>query len=385
MATDKLHGGRIAIRTGVLLLVIVIIMGSIIGFKFFIKGIIGKSMAAQASAAQVVSTMTATSQDWQIADAAVGSTRAVHGVDVTTELAGLVRSINFKSGDEVKKGAVLVQLNADSDIATLHALQAAADLSKVVLNRDKQQRAVDAIAQAQVDNDDADVKSKLAQVASQQATIDKKTIIAPFAGKLGITLVNPGQYINPGDKIVTLQSVDPIYIDFTLPQQALSNVSVGQTVTVTTDSYPGVTFDGKLTAIDPKIDTSTRNISIEATIPNAKRQLFPGMFGHVSVANGGSHKYVTLPQTAITFNAYGSTVFVANQTKGKDGKDGLTAQQVFVTTGPVRGDQVAVLKGVKDGDQVVTTGQLKLFNGAPIAVNNSIPPANDISPTPQEK
>jgi membrane fusion protein (multidrug efflux system) len=385
MATDKLHGGRIAIRTGALLLLIAVIMGGIIGFKFFIKGIISKSMAAQASTAQVVSTTLATSQDWQIQDSAVGSTRAVHGVDVTTELAGLVRDINFKSGDEVKKGAVLVQLNADADIATLHSLQAAAELSKVVLNRDKQQRAVDAIAQAQVDNDDADLKGKLAQVASQQATIDKKTIRAPFAGKLGITLVNPGQYINPGDKIVTLQSIDPIYLDFTLPQQSLSSLAVGQTVSMTTDSYPGVSFEGKLTAIDPKIDTNTRNLSIEATIPNPKRQLFPGMFGHVAIANGGSRKYVTLPQTAITFNAYGSTVFVANQTKGKDGKDGLTAQQVFVTTGPTRGDQVAILKGVKDGDQVVTTGQLKLFNGAPITVNNSIPPANDIAPTPQEK
>jgi membrane fusion protein (multidrug efflux system) len=377
--------GRIAIRTIILVGIIVVIVGGIFAFKVFVGGMMKKGMAAQASTPQVVSTVSAKSDDWQIQASAVGSTRAVHGVDVTTELAGLVRSINFKSGDEVKAGQVLVQLNTDADLATLHSLQAAADLSNVVLKRDNQQLAVDAIAQAQVDNDMADVKAKLAQVQSQQATIDKKIIRAPFAGKLGISTVNPGQYLNPGDKIVTLQSMDPIYVDFTLPQQSLSNITVGQTVTVTTDTYPGVSFEGKLTAIDPKVDTNTRNVSLEATVPNPKRQLFPGMFGHVMVANGGTQHYVTLPQTAITYNAYGSTVFVATPKKGADGKDTLSAQQVFVTTGPVRGDQVAILKGIKEGDQVVTTGQLKLYNGAPMTVDNSMPPANDPNPTPQEK
>ena len=385
MATQQMDKTKVTLRTILLVGVIVVIVGAIFGFKIFVGGMIKKGMAAQASAPQTVSTTFAKFDDWQIQASAVGSARAVHGVDITTELAGLVRDLKFKNGDEVKAGQVLVELNTDSDLATLHSLQANADLSKVVLNRDKQQLAADAIAQAQVDNDLADLKSKEAQVAAQQATLDKKIIRAPFAGKLGISTVNPGQYINPGDKIVTLQSIDPIYVDFTLPQQALSTIQIGQAVTVTTDTYPGVSFTGKLTAIDPKIDTATRNVSLEATFPNAKRQLFPGMFGHVMVANGAAQRYITLPQTAITFNAYGSTVFEAQNAKGADGKDHLTAQQVFVTTGPVRGDQVAVLKGIKEGDQVVTTGQLKLYNGASMVVDNSISPANDQNPTPQEK
>jgi membrane fusion protein (multidrug efflux system) len=385
MATQQMNKTKIAVRTIILVAIIVFIVGCIIFMKWYFGGMFMKQMAAASKAPQVVSTTIAKSADWQIQTSAVGSLRAVHGVDITTELAGLVRAIHFKSGDEVKSGQVLVELNTDADLATLHSLQANADLSKVVLNRDKQQRAVDAIAQAQVDNDDADVKSKLAQVASQQATIDKKIIRAPFPGKLGISTVNPGQYINPGDKIVTLQSIDPIYIDFTMPQQALANVRVGQVVSVTTDTYPGVTFQGKMSAIDPKIDTATRNVSLEATLPNPKEQLYPGMFGHVMVANGGEQHYITLPQTAITYNAYGSTVFVVQASKAADGKENLTAQQVFVTTGPVRGDQVAILKGLKEGDQVVTTGQLKLFNGAPMVVDNSMPPADDQNPTPQEK
>ena len=385
MATQQMDKTKVTVRTLILVGIIVFIIAAIIGMKMYFGGKYMKAAAAMAGAPQTVSTTTAKLDDWQVQASAVGSTRALHGVDITTELAGLVRELKFKSGDEVKAGQVLVLLNTDADLATLHSLQANADLSKVVLNRDKQQLAADAIAQAQVDNDLADLKSKEALVASQQATLDKKIIRAPFAGKLGISTVNPGQYINPGDKIVTLQSIDPIYVDFTMPQQALASVQIGQVVTVTTDTYPGVTFPGKLTAIDPKIDTATRNVSLEATLPNAKRQLFPGMFGHVMVANGAPQRYVTLPQTAITYNAYGSTVFIVQSNKAADGSEHLTAQQVFVTTGPVRGDQVAVLKGLKDGEQVVSTGQLKLFNGAPMVVDNSLPPANDQNPTPQEK
>ncbi len=228
--------------------------------------------------AVVVTAIKAAPQEWQPQLNAVGSLRAVRGVDVTTEIAGLVREIHFKSGDEVKAGALLVQLNADSDLAQLASLKAAADLAQVTLTRDQAQLAAQAISQAQVDSDQADLKSKRAQAASQQATIDKKTIRAPFSGRLGITLVNPGQYLNPGDKVVTLQTIDPIYIDFNLPQQQISGVSVGQTVTVSSDAYRGQGFSGKVTAIDAKVDTATRNVQIEATLPNPKKQLLPGMF-----------------------------------------------------------------------------------------------------------
>jgi membrane fusion protein (multidrug efflux system) len=335
--------------------------------------------------AVVVTAMKVASQDWQPQLNSVGSLRALRGVDVTTEIAGLVREIHFKSGDEVKAGAVLIQLNADSDLAQLASLEAAAELAQVTLTRDKVQLAAEAISQAQVDSDAADLKSKRAQAASQQATVDKKTIRAPFSGRLGITLVNPGQYLNPGDKVVTLQTIDPIYIDFNLPQQQISGVSVGQPVTVLSDAYVGQPFSGKVTAIDSKVDTGTRNVQIEATVANPKKLLMPGMFGRAAVDSGEKKTYLTLPQTAITYNPYGATVFITADKKDAKGNPQLQAQQVFITPGPTRGDQVAILKGISEGATVVTSGQLKLKNGTPLRIDNSVQPLNDQSPAPQEQ
>lgn len=335
--------------------------------------------------AVVVTAMKAVKQEWQPQLNAVGSLRAVRGVDVTTEIAGLVREIRFKSGDEVKAGAVMIQLNADSDLAQLASLKAAADLAQTTLTRDRVQLAAGAISQAQIDNDEADLKSKRAQAAGQQATIDKKTIRAPFSGRLGITLVNPGQYLNPGDKVVTLQTIDPIFLDFNVPQQQISEVALGQPVTVVSDAYPAQTFSGKVTAIDAKVDTATRNVQIEATITNPKRLLLPGMFGRSAVDSGEKKSYLTLPQTAITYNPYGATVFVAVDKKDAKGNPQLQAQQIFITPGPTRGDQVAILKGVPEGAMVVTSGQLKLKNGSPLRIDNSVQPLNDQNPRPQEQ
>ena len=325
--------------------------------------------------------------EWQPALTAVGTLTAVRGVDLSTEIAGLVRQVDFKSGQDAKAGQILVQLNADSDIAQLHSLEAAAELSVTVLARDKAQLAAQAISQAQVDGDTADLKGKRALVAQQAATVEKKTIRAPFAGKLGITTVNPGQYLNAGDKIVTLQTIDPIYIDFSLPQQQIANLSVGQKLTLSNDAYAGLQFVGRITAISPKIDPATRNVQLEATVANAKRQMLPGMFANVSVDVGEKKRYLTLPQTAITYNPYGSTVYVVKRGDKKDEAGGdapLVAQQVFVTTGATRGDQVAILKGLEEGQQVVTSGQLKLKNGTPVVVDNTVQPANSANPTPQE-
>jgi len=369
---------------------IIMIFGVILlvaGIGFVVYRNIMKQIA-QGAAPQppvVVTAMKAAMQEWQPQLNAVGSLRAVRGVDVTTEIAGLVREIRFKSGDEVKAGAVLIQLNADSDLAQLASLKAAADLAEITLTRDRVQLAAEAISQAQIDNDEADLTSKRAQAAAQQATIDKKTLRAPFSGRLGITLVNPGQYLNPGDKVVTLQTIDPIFIDFNVPQQQISEVSLGQPVTVASDAYPAQTFSGKVTAIDAKIDTATRNVQIEATVTNPKRLLLPGMFGRSAVDSGEKKAYLTLPQTAITYNPYGATVFVAVDKKDAKGNPGLQAQQVFVTPGPTRGDQVAILKGVSEGAMVVTSGQLKLKNGSPLRIDNNVQPQNDPNPTPQEK
>jgi len=374
------------------------------GFYLHVQTMIA---AAPKPAPQTVSAIKVAALEWQPQLAAVGTVTAVRGVDVTTEIAGLVRSVNFKSGDEVKAGAVLVQLNADSDIAQLQSLQAAAELSASVLERDKGQFAAQAVSQAQLDSDLADLKSKRALAAQQSALIAKKTIRAPFAGKLGITAVNPGQYLNPGDKIVTLQAIDPIYVDFYLPQKRIGGLSVGQVVNVSTDGFPDQAFAGKISAISPKVDTTTRNVQVEATLANAKRQLLPGMFANANVDVGEKKRYLTLPQTAITYNPYGSTVFVINPASAKDaaGKaasgpaaaapppasgasaaaGGLVVQQVFVTTGETRGDQVAILKGLQEGQQVVTSGQVKLKNGTAVVIDNSVQPANSPNPTPQEK
>ena len=374
-------------RMVIMLVAVAVLLGGLVGFNFFKGYMMQKYMASAPVPAATVSAMTADYQQWQPQLSAVGTLRAVRGVDVTTEVAGLVRSIEFKSGDDVKAGQVLVQLNADSDLAQLHALEAAADLASTVYERDKAQLAAEVISKAQVDTDAADLKSKRAQVAQQAALVEKKTIRAPFAGKLGITTVNPGQYLNTGDKVVTLQTIDPIYIDFNLPQQQLPQVSIGQKVTISTDAYKDATFEGKINAINPRIDTNTRNVQVEATIPNPRRQLLPGMFATVKVNSGDEQRYLTLPQAAITYNPYGSTVFVIKPSDKKDDKGNavLTAQQVFVTRGPTRGDQVAILSGVDAGAQVVTSGQVKLKNGMPVVINNAVQPANSPNPTPQEK
>jgi len=340
--------------------------------------------------AQTVTAIKAELSAWQPQIASVGTLVPVRGVDVSTELAGMVRQVHFHSGEEVRAGQVLFTLNAEADTAQLQALQAAAELSATVLKRDKLQFAAQAISQAQLDADEADLKSRKAQVAQQQALVEKKTIRAPFAGKLGITAVNPGQFLNAGDKLVTLQTIDTVYVDFFVPQRQLAGLSLGQKLNLTADAYPGVAFAGKVTSISPKVDAATRNVQVEATVSNAKRQLLPGMFANVSLDQGEKKEYLTLPQTAITYNPYGATVFVLAPSTAKDapkddkGNAQLVAQQVFVTTGPTRGDQVAVLTGLKAGQVVVTSGQLKLKNGTPAVIDNKVQPANNPSPTPQE-
>src|SRR5579862_5300698 len=287
--------------------VILLIAALAFGFYLHIRQVIANSPKP---GPQTVSTIKAETLEWQPQLSAVGTLSAVRGVDVSSEIVGLVRDVNFKSGQDVKAGDVLVQINADSDVAQLRSLEAAAELAAVVLERDKAQLEAEGVSQAQVDSDAADLKSKRALAAQQAATVAKKTIRAPFDGKLGITTVNPGQFLNPGDKIVTLQRIDPIYIDFYLPQKQIAGLAMGQVVNVMSDGFAGVQFPGRITAISPKVDTTTRNVVVEATLANPKRQLLPGMFANVLVDVGDKKHYLTLPQTAITYNPYGSTVFV---------------------------------------------------------------------------
>ena len=369
-------------RLIIIVVVLLILAIGIVGFNLVKAHFIAKALAQNASPRQTVATATVKFEDWQPQINAVGTLRAVRGVDVTSEVVGLVRSIEFHSGQEVAGGAPLVQLNADSDVAQERALAAAADLAKVVYKRDQLQFQAQAISQAQLDADAADLKNKQAQQAAQAALVAKKTLRAPFAGRLGITTVNPGQYLNAGDKVVTLQQLDPILVDFRLPQQALARIAVGQSITLTADTWPGVNFVGHITAVNPLVDSATRNVQVEASVDNHARQLVPGMFGHLQVAAGSLVHALTLPQSAVTYNPYGTTVFLVISAAG--GKDGQTVKQTFVTLGETRGDQVQALTGVKAGDVVVTAGQLKLRNGTSVAIDNSVKPTDDPNPTPQE-
>ena len=372
-------------RMLIMLAAVGLLFGAIFGYKAFQAQMNKRFMASQQMPAVTVSAIKAEFHPWQPQLKAVGSLRAVRGVDVTSEISGLVRTLHFNPGDEVREGHLLVRLNADSDLALLRSLEAAAELAGTVYERDKKQLAVQAISQATLDADAADLKSKHAQVEQQRAIVAKKTIRAPFAGRLGISTVNPGQYINPGDKIITLQSLSSIYADFYLPQQELSRVSLGQNILVASDTHPGRTFTGKITTINPKVESDSRNVQVEATINNPRHELFPGMYVSVEVKTGKEELYLTLPQAAVTYNPYGETVYIIEEGKTPDGSPLLKVKQTFITVGPTRGDQVAVLKGIKEGDMVVTSGQLKLKPGSTVTINNQVQPSNDAAPRPVDE
>jgi len=411
-----------------LLVLIVFVLVVVIGgvYAVHVYNII-QGFKAQGQPKSTVSTVKVASQDWHDSLAAIGSLRAERGANLSSEVLGVVDEIHFKSGDTVKRGDLLVHLRDGDELGQLHVLQANAELAKTTLKRDREQLEAKAIAQATVDSDEANLKSDLAQIEQQQAIINKKNIHAPFDGELGIRQVDLGQFINPGDKIVTLQTLDPIFVDFNLPQQALAEIAAGQSVKATADTYPDLAFDGEISVIEPIVDTGTRNVQVRATLKNPDHKLLPGMFANVSIELGQTQKYLTLPQTAVTFNPYGETVYVvatADALKGEqdaqakadaaskgqskaakpddkkeadkaasaaaadqppqDGKQ-LVAKQVFVTVGPTRGDQVAILKGLHEGDEVVTSGQLKLKNGAAVVINNSVIPTDNPNPKPVDE
>jgi membrane fusion protein (multidrug efflux system) len=330
-----------------------------------------------------VSTTIAAFEDWQPQLEAVGSLRAVNGADLAFEVPGIVEELHFNSGDEVQAGAVLIKLRDDEDVSKLHSLQAVADLANITFERDMKQIGAQTVSQATVDADKSKLMAARANIAEQQALIDKKVIHAPFDGRLGIRAVDLGQYLAAGTTVVTLQSLDPIFLDFFLPQQALDQIRIGQAVNAKVDTYPGQLFAGEISAIEPKVDSASRNVRVRAALKNSDHKLLPGMYATVDIATGDPQRFVTLPQTAITFNAYGNTVYIVDKGgAGADGQPQLTVRQSFVKTGETRGDQIAVLDGVKEGETVVTAGQLKLRNGAAVAVNNTVEPSADANPAP---
>ena len=364
-----------------MLLFVVVLFGGI----FFFKYLVAREQKAYIKAHQViittVSAMQAPLKEWQPHLDATGSLRTVKGVNVTTELGGMIRDIYFIPGSYVQQGTVLVQLDIAPDVAKLHELQADAAIAKITFLRNQKQYQIGAISKETLERNEANYKATAALVEEQKATIAKKIVRAPFTGRLGISAVNPGQYITPGETIVTLETVDPIYADFFLPQQNLPSISVGQNAFIQMDAYPNKTFTGKITTINPIVTTSVRNVEVEATLPNKEGLLLPGMFVSVTLITGQPVKKITLPKLAISFNPYGSIVYVLTKTtQTKDGQPVWKTTQKFVKTGESRGNQVAVLSGIQVGDMVVTSGQLKLKNDSLVVINNNVAPSFDPDP-----
>jgi membrane fusion protein (multidrug efflux system) len=375
------------IRRMILMLAVLgVVLGGYFYFQQFKAKMIHGFLASMANPPQTVSTVTAATQTWQPEVEAVGSLRAVNGATLSLEVDGVVDRIGFKSGDDVQQGQVLLQLRADDDTAKLAALEASAALAQVNYDRDLRQFHAQAVSQAVVDSDNYNLKNARAQADEQRAVVAKKTLRAPFAGHLGIRAVDLGQYLNPGTAVVTLQALDPLFVDFTVPQQALSRVAVGQSVTAKVDTFPDETFQGKIIAVNPTVDTDSRNVQMRASLPNPDHRLLPGMFATIGIEAGAPEQRITLPQTAITYNPYGSTVYLVEKNADTGpGQPALIARQSFVTTGLTRGDQVAVLTGVKPGDTVVSAGQIKLHNGAPVVVNNKVQTADNPAPIPVDR
>jgi membrane fusion protein (multidrug efflux system) len=373
-------------RMLIMLLIAALVFGAIYGFQIFRNSMIQKAIRGHGLPPQAVSTIVAQLQTWQPSVEVVGNLRASSGANLAAEVSGIVSAIHFESGAMVQAGQVLIELNAAPQIAQLEQLKAAAALAQQNYQRDLAQLKVQAISQAAVDTDAANLKSAQAQVAAQQAVIAQKIIRAPFSGRLGIRQVDLGQYVAAGTALVNLQKLDPMFLDFTIPQTQISLIKVGEKISASTSALPGKTFTGRIAAIEPQIDSATRNLKVRARFSNAEGVLLPGLFATARVGDGGPQQYITLPNSAVAYNPYGSTVFIVKDAgKGADGKPKLTVQQRFITTGLTRGDQVAVLSGIQAGDTVVTAGQLKLHNDTPVFVNNSIQPANNPNPVVQDE
>jgi membrane fusion protein (multidrug efflux system) len=373
---------RVMLRMVIMLACVGVLFFLVFGFGVFRNIMIGRFLATLSNPPQTVAVVQAETSLWQPALSTVGSIVAINGANLSSEISGIVDTIDFKSGEDVQSGQLLLTLRANNDPALLAQLQATAALDQITYQRDIKQFQADAVAQATVDTDRATLLAAQAQVRAQQALMAEKQVKAPFAGRLGIRLVDIGQYLAAGTEIVTLQQLNPLFIDFYLPQQALAQIAVGQAVTVGIDAYPDQTFTGTISAINSAVDTTTRMVQIRATLANDGLLLRPGMFGTVSVNVGTAQNLITLPLTAIAYNSYGETVYIVTHGKDAKGKAALIANQTFVKLGDTRGDQVAVLQGVAAGDQVVNAGQLKLKNGSIVTINNSTPLPNDINPNP---
>ncbi len=332
---------------------------------------------------EAVTTIVAEQQEWPATLSAIGTVAAVQGVTVSADLPGTVERVLFESGQAVRAGDVLALLDTRQERAQLAASEAQRDLARVNFERVQGLLKERVISQAEFDRSTAEERQAEARVGEINASIDRKTIRAPFAGILGIRQVNVGQYLSAGDPLVALQSLNPIYVNFGVPQQSAGQMRAGRQVRITADSLPGVTFSGRVTASDSVVNEATRNVHIQATLANPEGRLRPGMFVQTEVALGATGTIVSLPASAISYAPYGDSVFVVTELTSESGQAYRGVRQQFVKLGAARGDQIAVLSGISAGDEVVTSGVFKLRNGAAVVVNNKVLPANSATPKPE--
>jgi len=367
-----------------MLLCVVVFIGILGALKFMQiqKGIaMGKAFAPKPAA---VTTIVVEPQKWQPVINSSGWIKAVNGVTVSTDLAGIVSEIAFKSGAEVKKGALLVKLDTQQEEAELQSAEAKRDYTKTDIARKRDLLAKKAIATAELDTAESDFRQAEAAVSEAKAIIARKRIVAPFDGYLGIRQIDLGQYVNPGANLVPLQSLDPIYVDFMIPQHNIESIAIGKKLHLRAGGVTGQEFDGEITAIDSQVDDATRNITVQGTVANPEHKLRPGMFVNVEVLLPEVTGVLAIPSSAVSFAPYGDSVFVVKDSKNEEGQPAKVVEQQFVKLGTTRGDQVSIESGLHSGDEVVTSGVFKLQPKAPVQVNNSVHPSNELQPKPAD-
>ena len=372
---------RITIIAIASLIAVVLALVGIKAAQIFLLVKAGKSFVPPPES---VTTAKAEATEWQAVRPAIGTLVAVRGVTLGAEITGTVREILFDNGTFVKKGAVLVRLDTSTEQAQLESARADAELAAVTLKRHRELQPGGVSSQAELDTAEAHAKQADAAVATLQATIAKKTIRAPFDGRIAIRQVELGQIVSPGTPIASLQSVSPIYADFWLPQQVIADVKVGQKVRMQTDIFHGSSWNGAIAVINPEVDVATRNVRVRATFENPDGRLTPGMFVNIDVLSNEKRKVIIIPATGVIFAPYGDSVYVVEDKKDEAGKTTTIAQQRFVRLGERRGDFVAIESGISAGETVVSSGAFKLRNGMAVAVNNAVAPSPEIAPKPTD-
>ena len=387
---------RSVVRYLLPILGLILLVGGLITVKFSqISSLIsmGKEYQKMGPPPEVVSTAPAQTQTWEGTLTAVGNIAAAKGVTISNDAPGVVQRISFESGAIVRQGQVLVELDSSVERAQLASAQARRDLAQITLGRTKALANSNSIPLSQVDNDEAQVKTSSTDYNALQAQIDRKIVRAPFAGRLGIRLVNIGQYLNPGTPLTVLESTDSVYVDFSLPQQNLPDIKVGLPVRVTLEATKDIVYEGVIAAVEPQVDAATRTMKVRASVPNKGEKLRPGMFATVAIVLPPKPAAIVIPVTSLVHASFGDSIFIIEEKKddagapvaGADGKPAKVARQQFVKIAETRGDYVAVVDGVTAGQDVVTSGAFKLRNGSGVTINNDVKLNPDVAPHPANR